>query len=97
MAKRIGKTFADELMAAGVTEGLSWNEDGLLNVDLLPPARLAVVQAVLAAHDPLKPAPQTASEAKRDALLTRLDEAIADNGVPAKVRAALTALKEFHG
>jgi hypothetical protein len=94
MAK-IGSTFYDELRAAGVTAGLSWDQERVLNLDQLPAAERAKVEAVLAAHDPLKPAPKPAVDLKRETLLAKLDDAIADNTIPVKVRAVLAALKDL--
>lgn len=95
MAK-IGPTFYDEIRAAGVTAGLSWNEERVLNLEQLPASERAKVEAVLAAHDSTKPIPKAPAETKREALLAKLDEAIGDSVLPPKLRAVLAALKDLH-
>ncbi|MCS6302382.1 MAG: hypothetical protein H8K07_01750 [Nitrospira sp.] len=95
MAK-IGPTFYDELRAAGVTAGLSWDDERVLNLDQVPPAVRATVEAVLAAHDPQKPAAEPPAETKRKALLAKLDDGIADNTLPLRLRAVFAALKDLN-
>jgi hypothetical protein len=92
----IGPSFSSELQAAGVTAGLSWNEERVLNLDQLPPAVRTQVEAVLAAHDPLRPAPKSPAETKREALLAKLDDAIGDVAVPGRLKAVFSALKAMN-
>lgn len=58
---RIGPTFPDELRAAGVSlEGFSWGEDGVIEYRAdVPQAVRDQVAAVLSAHDPTAPTPDT--------------------------------------
>ncbi|BFU90171.1 MAG: hypothetical protein NTAFB01_13580 [Nitrospira sp.] len=95
MAK-IGPTFYQELQAAGVTAGLSWDAERVLNFDQLPQAEQTKVTAVLAAHDPNKPAPEPPAETKRKALLGKLDDALGDLTTPPRVKAVLAALKDLY-
>lgn len=92
----IGPAFYDELQAAGVTAGLSWDQDRVLNLDQLSPADRTKVQAVLAVHDPLKPAADSPAETRRKALVAKLDDAIADGTVPARLKAVFAALKDLN-
>lgn len=57
--KAIGPNFAEELRSAGLL-GLSfaWGADGNIQYGpTMTPDQIAAVQAVYAAHDPLKPSP----------------------------------------
>jgi hypothetical protein len=58
MARIIGPSFSEELLAAGVSlEGIAWGEDGqLCFVDDVPQAVRDTVAIVLAAHDPTREA-----------------------------------------
>jgi hypothetical protein len=70
--KRIGSAFSEELAAAGLA-GLpfSWNEDGEVTYGPTVTAeQRAAVAAVLAAHDPQKPATPKPGELRRAALLS---------------------------
>jgi hypothetical protein len=69
-SKRIGPSFYDELVAAGLA-GLpfSWNSDGaFIFSDEMTAAQISGVQAVYAAHDPTKESIADL-QAKRAALL----------------------------
>lgn len=92
----IGPTFYDELRAAGVTAGLSWDGERVLNLDQLSAAERVTVEAVLAAHDPQKPAAKPITEIKRDALLAKLDEGLGDNTLSPRLRAVFAALKDLY-
>lgn len=92
----IGPAFYSELQAAGVTAGLSWNDERVLNLDQLSPADQAKVQAVLAVHDPLKPAPDSQAETRRKALLAKLDDGLGDNTLPLRLKAVFAALKDIY-
>jgi len=84
MSKRIGSTFGDELIAAGLG-GLpfSWSDDGELyfNQDVTDEQKQGI-EAVLAAHDP------AAAEA-RDVLLTQLKVLVAEADEPDRRREAI--------
>jgi len=58
MSKPIGPSFAAELQAAGLRDGIGWDAQGglLFGSDVAAGTRLAA-QAVYAAHDPSTPAP----------------------------------------
>lgn len=60
---KIGPSFAAEMEAAGLM-GLpfAWDADGITYDDSLSPADRARVEAVLAAHDSDKPAPEIAPD-----------------------------------
>jgi hypothetical protein len=50
---RIGKTFASELLAAGIsTEGIAWTDDGKLIFTDVPAEIQATAETVLEAHNP---------------------------------------------
>jgi hypothetical protein len=58
----IGPTFSDELatgvVAAGLDPGdlpITWGADGVSGLDQCTPPQRALIEAVLAAHDPGKP------------------------------------------
>lgn len=68
--KCIGPSFYDELLAAGLA-GLpfSWSANGDLTFDqAMTSTQIASVEAVYAAHDPLKPAWSTYKESARSLL-----------------------------
>ena len=64
MSTAIGPTFAPELSAAGLRDGIGWHEDGTLffGPDVSQATRDAA-QAVLDSHDPTAPAPPVVPEA----------------------------------
>jgi hypothetical protein len=47
-----GPTFAHELTAAGLGDGLAWDADTLSGRDTLSPEDQALLDALIAAHDP---------------------------------------------
>lgn len=56
--KKIGPSFASELLALGLTEGVSWSEKGdLVFIDSLSTTKRNKIKAALEAHDPSLPAP----------------------------------------
>jgi hypothetical protein len=61
---RIGPSFDAELRAAGLAgEAFSWGSDGKIEFrEDVPRATRDQVMAVLAAHDPTRPAPPTARD-----------------------------------
>jgi hypothetical protein len=63
-SKNIGQSFPSELTAAGApTDGFSWTADGVITfIDSVTQAQKDAVNAVLAAHDPAKPAPPVVPE-----------------------------------
>jgi hypothetical protein len=55
---KIGPTFSDEIIAAGLGGApCSWGEDGSYLIDRLTDAQKATFLAVLAAHDPTRKPP----------------------------------------
>lgn len=51
----IGPTFGDELRAANLHDGVSWNSEGVLTFNKnIDEKTRAAVSAVLAAHDPVR-------------------------------------------
>lgn len=68
--KAIGPNFANELAAAGLRDGISWDPTGNYIVDALSDADKATFAAVLAAHDPAKPDPAAAAAAMLSAGVT---------------------------
>lgn len=91
---RIGPSFPDELIAAGISlDGLSWNTEAgtLIFADSVPDATRQAVLDVLAVHDPLKRAQDAQArrvhpyyfrlrftQAQRVAIATSTDPAVID-------------------
>jgi hypothetical protein len=74
IAARIGPTFAADLAAASLRDGIAWTSTGVMIPDDFDPALRAQLDAVIAAHDPSKPAPTVTVLAKVD-LYRRLTDA----------------------
>lgn len=95
---RIGPSFVEELEAAGVLRlPFAWGTDGQLTFSpAITPQQRAIIEAVLAAHDPTKPSsvvddlrePYQNAKQKVEAL-------VADSSIPASVRQAVGALAAY--
>ena len=93
MGKPLGPTFAAELKAAGVSgDGISWGSDGRVQFrsDIAPSVRAAFA-AVVAAHNPNAPPPQSA----HDKLIAACDSVLAAPASSAGLKTLAQALKEY--
>jgi hypothetical protein len=55
-----GPTFSDELIKAGVADGVMWTPTTISIVDGLPDETVNAIMSVIEAHDPAKPVPTVA-------------------------------------
>lgn len=71
---KFGPTFGNELIAAGLGNGLAWTSEDLFGRDSLSPADQAKLDAVIAAHDPTKPASANERRIYWSTLINRLSD-----------------------
>ncbi|MNX88794.1 hypothetical protein D3C86_1207800 [compost metagenome] len=109
--KRIGPSFLSEVVAAGVGEGVAWNEGGdVFFAEGTPEEQRATVLALLVAHDPVAPEPTPVPRVVsrwqgREAMritewgetdvISAVEAVLADPATPAYYRTAWDELQQF--